>query len=66
MEAEIIVLETNQLIETKVIGRDIPGDIRDGEAIKTMLGPRTVVKASTDTKPIPGGFITTVLKVWVK
>jgi len=66
MEVEIVDFETNHLIEIKVVGRDIPGDIRDGEAIITRLGPRTVVKASTYTKPVPEGFITPILKVWVK
>ena len=66
MEAEIIDIMTNEIIETKVIGRAIHGDIRDGEAITTILGPRTVVKATMVTMPIHGGFITTILKVWVK
>ncbi len=66
MEAEIIDLNTGKLIETKVIGRDMPGDIRDGEAITTKLGPRTVVRVSMETKPVHAGFLTTCYKVWVK
>ena len=66
LEAEIIDKKTSQLIETKVIAIDISGAFRDCEAITTNLGPRTIVRASLETKPVPGGIMTTYYKVWVK